>query len=91
VNLLVGEQRSKAYLAVNPQGKVPAIRVQGECLWAESAKSVVTHLTKSLESLLDLRGVRGMTRFPQYQQPWHGLQLFRVYPGTGTGTPVCAM
>ena len=38
VNLLVGEQRSKAYLAVNPQGKVPAIRVQGECLWAESSK-----------------------------------------------------
>jgi glutathione S-transferase len=29
VNLLQGEQRHPSYLAVNPQGKVPAIRVQG--------------------------------------------------------------
>lgn len=30
MNLLAGEQRSKAYLAVNPQGKVPAIQVRGK-------------------------------------------------------------
>lgn len=29
MNLLAGEQRSEAYLAVNPQGKVPAIQVRG--------------------------------------------------------------
>jgi len=29
VNLLAGEQRSRGYLAVNPQGKVPAVVVRG--------------------------------------------------------------
>ena len=45
VNLRAGEQRHARYLAINPQGKVPAIRVQGmaashgieDCILYESA------------------------------------------------------
>ena len=42
VNLLAGEQRHAAYLAINPQGKVPAIRAMGvpgleDCILYESA------------------------------------------------------
>jgi maleylpyruvate isomerase len=30
-NLRVGEQRSPAYLAINPQGLLPALEVEGPC------------------------------------------------------------
>lgn len=36
VNILVGEQKSAAFLAVNPKGKVPALRV-GETVLTENA------------------------------------------------------
>ena len=40
VNILVGEQKSPAYLAVNPKGKVPAVRIDDRLL-TENASILV--------------------------------------------------
>ncbi|NIF16550.1 maleylacetoacetate isomerase [Pantoea sp. Cy-639] len=66
VNLLKGEQRGEAYLALNPQGRVPALRLDsGELLvqspaiieYLEEAFPETPLLPRALEGRAQVRGV----------------------------------
>lgn len=66
VNLLKGEQRGEAYLALNPQGRVPALRLDsGELLvqspaiieYLEEAFPETPLLPRTLEGRAQVRGV----------------------------------
>lgn len=55
VNLLAGEQRAPAYLAVDPQGRVPALRVEGGQVLIQSG-AIIEYLEERYPQLPLLPG-----------------------------------
>lgn len=72
VNLMRGEHLSPAYLAKNPNGKVPVLEDEGLFLWESNA--IVTYLAaKYPESGLMPADARGLATVQQWLQ-WHATQ-----------------
>lgn len=69
VNMMKGEHKSPAFLAMNPNGKVPTLEDEGHSLWESNA--ILCYLAaKKPESGLIPTDPRGMATMHQWLQ-WH--------------------
>jgi glutathione S-transferase len=67
INMMKGEHKSPAYLAVNPNGKVPTLEDDGYIVWESNA--IICYLAaKKPESGLLLTDPRGMATMHQWLQ-----------------------
>lgn len=93
VNLLKGEHRKPPYMAINPNGKVPAMTQGGKVMWeadailCELAKAAAPDYLPDADQQIDL--IRWFSWNSQHLNRWGGELYFQylVRPRFGLGSP----